>query len=361
MRRAKLRATIVKHIDREQMLPLSPFMLLWLIVGCLAGCARTPSDQLEDYLIRIGRVLEVEVPEQRLVPVRVYSVKRNRIPQPERRIGLLDFIRINQCQLAQAVGFKNSPLGKVAGPSQTMHIERDILTHARSCINRLKKGQPELAKKLESIVELKKRQRMQTWWNAWSTGDEWQEFSALSANAIEFAGPQPAHLSLSLLALDYALSQGYRWREGSYAYSSRDMEKHLHQLLLGQSLGRWRKSVILSTQMLERAANMLEQRMANMPLCRHGPTPRAQTLHNVFMTFLIGRMQPYLNRTDWFGDQLLGRLNDMAELATAPEDFRKWLQELEQLHQTFEQANMRHIAAWQNTLEECGLAPGLSK
>jgi hypothetical protein len=81
----------------------------------------------------------------------------------------------------------------------------------------------------------------------------------------------------------------------------------------------------------------------------------------VFTSFFIGRVQPYLNRTDWFGDQLLGRLNEMTELATAPKDFRKWLRELEQLQKEFEQANMRHITAWQTTLDECALAPALSK
>lgn len=340
---------------------ISLFALI-LATGCLAGCSKTPTDQLEDYLIRISRVLDVDLPDNSFTPISRYSVSKNKLPQRKQSIGLLEYLRISQCQLGQVVGYKNSQLGKVAAPSQRLHFERDMLIHAQSCIESLQDQQSELAKKLEKIIAIKQQQRMHTWWNAWSTGKEWQQFGALSADAIEISGPYPAHLSLSLQALDYALSQGHNWLEKRYEYQSGDMVKHLQQLLLGESLGRWRKSMIISTQTLERAADMLVQRLADMSLCPHGvSTPKAEILHNVFLKIYVGRVQPYLSRTDQFGDELLNRLNEMAELAPAPRAHFDWISGLEQQQRAFDKANMRHVKAWQNTLEECGLMPSSSQ
>ena len=81
----------------------------------------------------------------------------------------------------------------------------NILTHTQDWIDYLRRKQSALADKPEHIVDAKRRQRMHTWWNAWFTGQEWRRLNPISAQPIEISDLEPAHLSLTLDALDYAI------------------------------------------------------------------------------------------------------------------------------------------------------------
>lgn len=71
----------------------------------------------------------------------------------------------------------------------------------------------------------------------------------------------------------------------------------------------------------------------------------------------IAVIQPYLARVYRFGNQLMPRLITIARLQPQAGDFQQYLTGLQQLKQHFEQANQRHVRAWQALLNECGAMP----
>jgi hypothetical protein len=330
----------------------------------LLGCSNGPAQRLEDYAERVARVVEQPLAEPASVQLPVLPTRQIELPLAQADVGLLEFLRLNECELGYAIGQKNSTLGKVAQPSQRLHMERDFLLLAPKCIEQLRSKRPELTAKLAAANQLKQQQRMRSWWNAWLTAKEWQTFISPAAPALEMTDAEPAHLSLSAQALDYAIAQGQRWQQQDYAYQSSDMEFHQQQLLLGETLGKWLHAQALQTDVLNRVADVLEQRFADKPLCITGQqTNNAKILFNVFQKFYLAQVQPYMSRSDRSGKQLLAQLKDMHALLDVPEQqsliiFTQWLAELERRQQMFTQASQRHVYAWRQTLEECGFIPG---
>lgn len=306
--------------------------------------------------------------EQPLAPAKAVtlpalSLRQITLPLQQSDIGLLEFLRLNVCPLGMTIGQKNSTLGKVAPPSQRLHMERDFLLLAPACIEQLRTARPELSQTLQQALKLKQQQRMQEWWNAWLTAKEWQQFISIAARPLEMGGDEPAHISRSLQALDYAIAQGQRWQQQDYHYRSSEMEFHQQQLMLGESLGKWLHAQALQTDVLNRVAQVLEQRFAQKPLCITGQkTDKANILFTVFQKFYLTQVQPYMSRSDQLGQQLLQNLNTLQQLLQqqgieAPSTYRDWLAELERRQQAFTLASQRHVRAWRNTLSECGFLP----
>ena len=326
----------------------------------LSGCSEPLASLSEDYLQRISRVTgeslydardstELGQPDSSLF---------SRLPLVASSVTLLDFLKLQSCSLAQTLGYKNSQLGKVASPSQQMHLERDILIHLPDCITQIKDAQPELADTLQQALQLKQQQRMKVWWNAWFSDVEWQHYRSGSGQTIEQGGDEPGHLSAGLVALDYAIEQGHGWQQQNYAYDSQRMELELQQLLLAESLGRWRNSLNKLTAMLNQAAQLLEQTQARQTLCRQGVEQREATyLKNVFQQKYVAVIQPYLARVYRFGNELMPRLQRLQELTPEQPDYSNWLTNLVEQKQDFELANKRHVKAWQSWLAECGAMP----
>lgn len=337
-------------------------LLNFTLLLLLTGCGRTPADHLTDYRQRVARVLEAELPDVRAQPLRVarLAVAHNALPLPQADISLLDLLRLDQCRIGQAVAQKNSTLGKVAAASQRLSQELIILRDGPACVAQLQDKDPELAAELAAAWQAKQQARLNYWWNAWLSGQEWQHFVASAARPLDWDDAAPAHISLSLTALDYALQQGQQMAAGDY-HPAPEMELQLQQLLLGETLGRWLASQYLLTATLNEVAALLEQRLQQRPLCPAGrPTPQAQILNNVFYKIYAGRVQPYLSLTDRLGKRLLPRIRRMAALPTdgPPAAFRQWLAQVEQAQQQFKVANQRHVQAWQAVLRQCGLMPG---
>ena len=339
---------------------LKPLLLL-ILFSLLFGCSRSPQYQLEDYLDRIARVTEVSKPDATPIPLQRHSVTLNIEAITAANIGLLDFLKISHCRYGKAVAHKNSQLGKVAAYSQQMHTERDMLIMAPECIAALLEESPQLANKLSASLNNKTKQRMFFWWNAWFASKEWQSFISPANTGIEFSdrdSPEPAHLSLSLQALDYAIHQGENWQQQEYPYSSTEMEFQLQQLLLGESLGKWLRSMQLLTDAMQRAESILQQSMAKGVLCPHGRgNKKADIMHNVFVNIYAGRFQPYLSRVHRFGNRLIQRLETIATMGSN-KPFKQWLQDIKQRKAAMEAMNLKHVKAWQATLAQCGQKAG---
>lgn len=344
----------------------------WLLIFIsltLAACSPSPDEIAQDYLERIARVTAENLPDDPSFlnnPPPLTQVKQQSYLIESGKVSLLDFLKLQSCELAQSLGYKNSQLGKLAPASQKMHLERDFLLLAPACIEALQSSNPELVQLLSQALQQKRQQALKIWWNAWFAAAEWQSYISGSREPLEQGGASPGHLRPGLVALDYAIDQGLNWQQQNYAYFDSDMEQQLQQLHLAESLSRWRNSLRIMTPSLYRAALMLEQSQQKKSLCSNGVEKKqAEYLRNVFNQFYVAQLQPYLGRIYKFGNELWPRLNAVKSLATnlSPEQsphpqFLLWFDSLQLEKQQFEQMNLRHVKAWQNWLAECGQSPG---
>ena len=342
---------------------MKPALLLILALA-LSACGQTPEDQLLDYQQRVARVLDEDIPAVGTrARIERIAVTHFALPLPQHRINLLELLSLNDCRIGQAVAQKNSTLGKLAAASQKLVQELAILRDGADCVAQLQPLDAELAGQLNSALQEKYAARMRYWWNAWLSADEWQHFIATAAQPLQWPAadaPKPAHISLTLNALDYAIHQGENIAAGRFA-PPRGMEPQLQQLMLGETLGRWLASEYLLTRTLNQTAAIIENRLARKVLCPTGEeTPDASILHNVFVKYYAGQVQPYISRTDQLGNALRERLDRLKNLLKEepPQAFQQWRHQVGQQQQAFVRANKRHVTAWQKVLRQCGLMPG---
>lgn len=333
-------------------------LFLWL-----TACSSGSDVMLLDYQQRVARVLELDIQtatdsELNLSPLPRIRARDMQLDLADQRIDLLDFLRLSNCALGRVIGQKNSSLGKMAAPSQRLHLERDILTLGPECVAQIEQNQPELATKLTDIFEVKRQQRMASWWNAWFTSEEWQQFINPGTELIAAGEPEPAALSTALQAYDYALQQGELWRQMQFDYDSEEMEFHQQQWLFSEAMGQWLTSQRFISRVSYQVANVLQQRQDDRPICPLGRrTKRSEILHTVFLKFYIGQFQPYVSRVDRFGAELLQRLEQGMALVAPPPLAQQWHQAIIAERQQMRDFNMLHVKAWQATLRQCGLIP----
>lgn len=329
----------------------------------LTACTPSPQSQLDDYRDRVARVLEQDVVEQPLMDIPYQSVRANQLPTASHSLNLLDFLKLNQCELGRTVAKRNSALGKVAAPSQVMHLDRDFFMQAPLCIESLNDSTPNLSEELQTVLDKKLANRMAIWWNAWIGFDEWQAFTSIAAQPIEMgvgsemhnASP---HLSISLQALDFAILQGRKWQQGQWQYDELTMEEQLKRLRYSESLGRWLASIQHLIKTLNETALILDTRFQTKALCiNRFDGEKADILFNVFKKYYAGKVQPYLSKVMRYGTQLQSRLEQLSTLAHPPKSHDAWRLKVNKLVKTLENANEKHVKAWQATLSACDLMP----
>ncbi len=345
-------------------------LLLLLVAAMLSGCSTGEQAALDDYLERLGRALQVELPESdgEELPAALTDLPGRRqlsVSEPELSINLLDFLSLSSCELGRVLGANNSSLGKLAAPSQRLHLQRDLMLSAPECIDVLDDSDPELADKLRRLLQQKYDARMTYWWNAWFSSEEWQAFLSQSEGLLPAGDRSPQDGATTLAAtqaLDYLVQQGRQWQSGDWQYDSGVMEAHQQQMLATAAIGRWRLTNRALMKASIRGAWLLEQRLGERPLCPAGRlTPQARILQNVFQKFYAGVFQPYLSKTDRFGAGLIDYLNAISLLApiSVVDDWqRDVVATLESERAAMLQAHRGHVTKWQDILAQCAMMPG---
>ena len=345
-------------------------LLLLLVAAMLSGCSTGEQAALDDYLERLGRALQVDPqPPSFAMPQAALADLPGRrqlsVSEPELSINLLDFLSLSSCELGRVLGANNSSLGKLAAPSQRLHLQRDLMLSAPECIDVLDDSDPELADKLRRLLQQKYDARMTYWWNAWFASEEWQAFLSRSEGLLPAGDRSPqdgATILAATQALDYLVQQGRQWQSGDWQYDSGVMEAHQQQMLATAAIGRWRLTNRALMEASIRGAWLLEQRLGERPLCPAGRlTPQARILQNVFRKFYAGVFQPYLSKTDRFGAELIDYLNAISLLAPSSvvDDWqRDVVATLESERAAMLQAHRGHVTKWQDILAQCAMMPG---
>lgn len=334
-------------------------IVLLAVIAVLSACSASPESVLDDYAQRVARVLNVELDaEQSLDPLPKLRIQDNHIEVHATQINLLDFLRLSSCELSRVIGQRNSSLGKLALPSQRLHMERDFLLLGPVCVQQLAQTQPELAETLASALVAKRAERMDSWWNAWFTGHEWQSLISPATQPVPIAPASADNLDIALQVFDYLLQQGNRWQGQQFDYDDTEMELQQQQWLLSEAIGQWLQSQRLLTRVNNQVAELLEYRTNVKSLCLVGrSTPAADILNNVFYKYYAGVLQPYMSRVDRFGTAIMLDLNAVRTLVPVPDAYLTWLQQVSVERDKLTRSHQRHVKAWQGILSQCGLMP----
>ncbi|QCF26389.1 DUF3080 domain-containing protein [Hydrocarboniclastica marina] len=340
------------------------FFLAALVVG-LTGCDSLsgPSSLMDDYIDRVSRVLDVEVEPAELPDTATLPRRRDRVRElPAVEIGLLEFFSLYGCELQQIVGEKNSALGRVMQPAQSLGYEIRFLAAAEECLPTI--TDPALREALAQAVITKREALPRVIWNAtWGT----EEIADFFSRGHGYVPLDPDLDVLTTLATD--LNRLNDWLRET---ARRDKPvlfpaiNEIHQRWQGLPVGgRLVQSARLLTARLNDAEQLLGKRLEGRPLClRKQPNRNAEIMRNVFFNIYVQQVQPYMAQVQRVKARIVPALRELAALqadAATPAMTAFFSEVLgsdkNSIWQALDEATRRHTERWQELLDQCGMRP----
>lgn len=345
------------------------YLLCALATLTLTACEPfgRPDTMMEEYIKRLGNVLEVEPHVSPLPAAPVLPRLRDRTVAVElHTLGMLDFLSLYGCDLQHVVSGRNSTLGKVMHPSSRLMYELRFIESADACLESIEREV--LAERIEQVTAAKRDSLADVVWNAvWGS----REIERLLSRSD---GPLPVRLDRNRVSEMTQLMQ--ELVDALEAILSGDLDSDLssmdrnQQRWLGDSLpGQLILSAVLMSTRLNDASAMLEQRLGSRPLCLQGRSNRqAEVMRNMMVSVYAAHVQVYLADVQHVRRLILPLIQRMLEVReTLPgETFRAFMQTaLDEQHPDgvwaeFDASVIRHAGAWQALLDQCGLVPGNS-
>ncbi len=341
-----------------------------LCSACLLSCDSNSSTAvLEDYLSRVETATDVPARKDETVALPPYPSRRNRTLEVEEiRLGMLDYIKLYDCDLFALINERNSNLGRIMPISQRLVYEIRFLDSADRCLRKLVRdsdSEASFREQLQAIIATKRTQLSRIFWNATFDSEEMQKAFSL---AVEPLGPddQVAYTN-SRQAIEYFLGLGTRLGEHDLTVATDQLEAQYYTLQLHQYGGRLARAVLQLIHYLNAAAYSLEVVSQDRTFCFQGkPTKKARILETVLIKFYGGRIQPYLSAIHQQGKSWLVSINKLIDLPATPipaafSRYRDRMLSLDKggsLWSEFEATIHRHTEAWKQVLGKCGLMPG---
>ena len=310
----------------------------------------------EDYLSRIARLSRQELPARGPLPLLTYPGARElRLPLPEHRVDLLDYLELRHCGLMELISQRNSALGKLQADSLRLNHELAFIQQARACLEEDALEDPELVKIMSKVVAEKKAALPALYWNVLASSEEIRRFFSQSPSAN--VGDTSAALQ-SLQQLSHTLVA----HKQSGAVTPLKLEPLLETLAHNQSGGYLLRRMALSLRELERG-NQLLAGIDPQRLCpRNQASTRARRLRNVLDKVWAPKVQQALAQSRRQRQSLADSLEQMNGLLDSPPaPFTRWRHHYfgpNGVESRMERALERHVTLWQEHLGACGLMPG---
>lgn len=349
---------------------MSTRLLALIVLLGLAACQ--PADDglalQADYLQRLNNALEGDAIEAfdraQLLRYRMPARRQRLLEIPELRIGLLDLLLdVRRCPaLQQQISLRNSSLGKQLVPSSRLAYEGDLLRALDECRTVLQqRGEHKLRGTLDDLAAQKRAQLPAVFWNALNASPEVERYLRFADQALP-AAPGEDAAALDALAQLAALGEALPQTLPPPVAQLDPLFFALHSSPQG---GQLITSLASLRHTLNQASLLLEQRQRRRPVCPLGQaTPRGRILQNIFVKYYAGNLQPYLVLVHQRGQGWRDSLHQLSALPQIPPATRTYLLSLAAAQRSlwagFETAAARHVQAWQDTLQSCGLAPGQS-
>ncbi|WP_417517577.1 DUF3080 domain-containing protein [Marinobacter sp.] len=337
-------------------------VIMFLLAGCNPFSDARP--MMDEYVERVGRVLDTEPELSRVPPADQMPRRRNRVlPMPELELGMLDFLSLYGCELQYVVGEKNSVMGKVMQPLNRLRYEVRFIRTAGECLET--EDNEKLQDVLQEAIASKRESLPIAIWNATWGVEEVEALFTLAKNEYPVAAKDP----LSDLARD-----ARQLNSSVAALLEQNLEVDLG--FWGEVHQRWQaeyragqliNSARLVTTRLGDATRLIRQRLDSRPLCFNGkPNNQSDIVQSMFFSIYIEKIQPYLADVRRARTDLIEPLSGLAAMQTdvMPEHFQEWYQSALTLEgdksvwAALDRAVESHTKGWQALLEQCGLRPG---
>ncbi|MEZ5558145.1 MAG: DUF3080 family protein [Pseudomonadales bacterium] len=335
------------------------------VLVALCGCEPSTDPReaaYADYLTRLNRSLDGDIVEPRRDDLPPYPPHRDLVVPIERgSIDFPEFFELHDCDLGDLVGFRNSPLGRMQVASQRLGYEAAWIRAAGRC--------PERPGWIDALVDVKRAQLPDLFWNATFAAPEMQELmgAAQIAAVASAPGADPAAgTSAGMSALAFVLRELSDNLTGleQDRFDLHAFESTLSALRSAARVGAVRRDWAALRAHLGAAAELLERERARV--CRNGaPTPLSRVLRNLFLKFYVEAIQaPAAQRLRVQAVWVRQLAELVARLPAAQRGpFAAWYagsldpadadSEWSRTHA----AILEHARAWQRLFAGCGLEP----
>lgn len=348
---------------------------LLLLLSLLYGCSEPNAEKmLQDYTRRVSNALDEPIefaPGNSTFPA--LPPRRERLlPVEGLREGLVDVLQLRHCDLLPLIAERNSNLGRVMPPSQTLKYELRFLPAIEACEQDLRdriktdEALAPLHHRVGQILQHKQEQLPRVIWNSIYTSDEMeQQFSrSIEPLPLEAQGliNQASHPLDAFIQISQLIEKETPWPDSRFI---NELENHYEQLYRMQSGQQWLRSVFLLSYTMEQVTQAIETRLQRRPICfNQQPNNHSVIIQNVFRNFYAAEFQPYLALTDQFGQHWQSRHLAIQQHLPIPASSEAYFSQLFDnavqggVLNRFHQATQRHTEAWRTLLTHCGLSIG---
>lgn len=326
-----------------------------------------PDTMMDEYLARLERVLEVEGKHSDIMQVLTLPRPRDRrVGIEPMQINMLDFLSLYGCELQVVVGERNSILGRVMTPLNTLRYQQRFIDTAQQCLPKVEKAG--LKKQLRQAIEYKRANLPAYFWNAvWAD----EPMAALMTQSKGLFYKQQSNSTITQLKadLDHTVTVAKQLNSGATDVDLTSMGDIQQRWVFNHQAGQLINSARLLITKLNDASGLIEQRLGDKPLCYlKKPNRQSERMKGVFFHVYIGKVQPYLAIVSQSGQQIFGRLSLLAstQASLMPETFKPFYDEIldierpDNLWRSLDNAIQRHTKRWQQLLDQCGMRPGTS-
>lgn len=340
------------------------FLLSLVFMVCACDPLAKPETLMDEYVKRLANVLAVDPIYSDLIDIeRIPRPRYRKLSIPEHDINMLDFLSLYGCELQFVVGEKNSILGRVMQPLNSLRYELRFIEAARECLVEIESET--LRQKLSEAIETKQQYLPRIIWNAtWGT-DEIAQLMSLSSGLYD---PEQSQHEISSYQQDiaYLNSLVQKLLDGQYEQDLAHVGDIQQRWQYGSRAGQLHNSARLLISRLDDATQVLKQRIYHKPLCAQGkPNNQAKIVESMFFTVYIGKVQPYISSVDRAAEQLFEPLAELAQIQhdVMPDTFRPYYQQTlssenkNSIWSLYQLRIIDHTEAWQDLLDQCGLRP----
>ncbi|MGP4842775.1 DUF3080 domain-containing protein [Marinobacter sp. 1Y8] len=338
-----------------------------LILLMLTGCQpfSEPESMMDEYVERVARVFEQPAELSPVPVVDLFPRRRDRrLPMPKLDLSMLDFLSLYGCELQHVVGERNSGLGRVMQPLNVLRYELKFIRAADDCIETLE-DEPDL----RGTVVFARNSKVATLpvavWNATWGAEEIEPLFTRTEGAlpIEVSTGDISDLTVDINLLEQRLSDVRLGRlDTDFGFLGGVQQRWQAEDRLGQLI----KSGQLLVTRLNDAADILEHRLAERPVCLNGkPNNQAEIARSMFFAVYAGKVQPYIASVTRIRQDLVPGFHELgaSQRDVMPMAFRGYFERYltesgsRSLWQQLDQAIKRHTRLWQDVLGQCGMRP----
>jgi hypothetical protein len=327
----------------------STFVLLSFFILSACDWRSNPIDSMFDtYIERIANVQDE--------PPMPLEANQNIILPPKRELytdvapitlGLLDSYELRKCDLFNLIADKNSSLGKVQDPFRNFDYQVNVIEGLNLClqsqdISSVLKAQltPILMQKMEQLpIHFSNLVFTSEAMRAQLSGYNWVE---------EDIKVIPSSLKSALETLEmYAESLSSTSQNLSFSNLVSIQETLNKQTVLG----RLNYSLVNATHKLKTTTSQLNANDQNIVCAKGRDKTRFNILRNVFQSYYVDKLQPYLANLD---SQYLS----IEPFLTFTETTHPiYTYPIRDNHAKFRDAIQQHVGYWKTLFERCGAAP----